>query len=292
MASDSRRLIDPSAAVVAALAAAPLVAVTAPFGPGLWLQGAAILALLALRFMPRAPHLAQALAAAPRPVRAGLLLYTGAAFWGAAVGLASGNPVSHVIAQSVSMLLLPIGFLAFATPPPLTPPALLQGLGLASGLAVVAHLAALAAPGTLGPPEGEAFRLILRNDIGFGGLGALGVVLGTGWRRGGGGRAATGTVAAGAVLLVGAMSRGAWIAAAAGLVAVLALTSGAGHCSQRAPWPSRPDLSWWSPRESGVRSCCCAPATRCRRPASYLRPSRIYASRPRIERPAPSPVAS
>ena len=227
------RSVDRSAVVVAAIAIAPVVAVALPFGSALRVQCAVITALLALRLLSRVRPAIRALGATPRPVLAGMLLYGVAALWGAAVGFGSSNSASHVIGQSVSMLLLPIGFIAFTAPPRLTPRALLQGLGLALGLAILVHLAAVAAPGALGPPEGEAFRLILRNDIGFAAPALLVVVLGTAWLRGGGGRPALIAVALAAVILVGAMSRGAWFAAAVGLVTALALTGRARRSSLR-----------------------------------------------------------
>jgi hypothetical protein len=132
------------------------------------------------------------------------------------------------------MLLLPVGFVAFMVSPPLTPRALMRGLGLALGVAILVHLAALAAPATLGPPGGEAFRLALRNDIGFGGLGALGAVLAMPWLRAGGGPAAAVTATAAGALLVGSMSRGAWIAVAIGVIVGFFLSG-----RSRRPWLAR-----------------------------------------------------
>ena len=211
------------AVAVAAIALAPLIALAVSFGRGLWLQGVVIVALLAVRLIPRAREALRELGAAPTAVRAGLILYAGAALWGAAVGLAAANPPSRVVAQAASMLLLPIGFLAFAVPPRLTSRALVSGLGAAAGLCFLAHLVALAAPAELGPPDGEAFRLVFRNEIGFGSLGVLVVVLGVAWLRAGGGLPAIAIAVIASILVVGGMSRGGWLAASAGLIVLFLL---------------------------------------------------------------------
>jgi hypothetical protein len=223
---------DDSGTMVAVLALAPLVGLALPFRIGLWAQGGAILAALALRMAPRLAGVPAALAAAPLPLRIGLGLYTAAALWGGAVGLVAGHPLPVVVGQIASMMLFPAGFAAFAAAPRPTPQALVGGLAAALGVALALHLAVWLGLSGLAAPPGEAVRLVFRNDIGYGGLAVVVAGLALAWLSGGGGAPAMASLAAAAVVVVGAMSRGGWAAAAVGTSMVLALTGRDGRRSR------------------------------------------------------------
>jgi hypothetical protein len=204
----------------------PLAAVPFSHQAGLVVACGAILLILGVMVGPTAVPLVKAVGLLPRPVRYGLACYGGAAIWGAAVGLASGNPVRYIISQSVAMLLLPLGTVAFLARPDMNGEALATGLARAAIFAASVHLVLipLFAPSVIDPQA--AGRFVLRYGTSFVGASVLALIvvaarLKVPYRRG---WFAAGALAA-VVLVAGGMSRGAWAGALIGVATLIALTA-------------------------------------------------------------------
>jgi hypothetical protein len=219
------RAMRPGVAAVLTIALAPYATVLLPFRTALWLQGIAIMAIVAALLAAGARTVPRRWLAAPVAVRWGLGLYAGAALWGAAVAFASGNPVHHVATQLASMLLLPAAFLAFSAGRGIAAEELAGGLAVAAGIALAVHLAAILGVDALQPPAGEPVRLYLRNDVGLTGAAVVGFLVATAWWRNRQGWRPCVAMTLLGVFAVGGMSRGAWFAVGTGLV-VWAIISG------------------------------------------------------------------
>ena len=223
------RLCTPAA--VAALALMPYATVGMGFQHALWLDGLGYLGIVLTLLAVGRQTVSSLAGGSPWAVRWGLGLYLAAAAFGAIIGLTSGNPLRFIVSQTASMVLWPAGFIAFAAGATPTLRRVAAGLGIASAVALAVHLAVAFA--TRGAPEvrGEALRLTLRNDVSFTGLSVMALLVCLGWwaetRR----PAAALAAAAAAVLVVGSMSRGAWIVALIGVVAF---------------WTLRQKRVWWA----------------------------------------------
>lgn len=213
-------------AAVVALALVAYVGVALPFQAGLMVEAALILAIVVALPGRRWTAVGTSLRAAPLAVLWGLGLWTGAAVWGAAVGLLAGNPLRYVAGQATAMLLLPLAAVAFLTRRTALAMPLARGLAVAALVALVLHvLDKIVMPAPVGP-DGNAARLALRWTIGFGGRDVMCVLLALASLPVlrsplivAGGSAAM-------ILLVGGMSRGGWVAAAAGGAVVVLLQAG------------------------------------------------------------------
>lgn len=208
-----------SAAAVFAIALVPYATIRLPFRTALWTQGIVIAAVVTVLLIAGARSVARTWLTTPPAYRWGLGLYASAALWGAVVGLASGNPAHNVLAQLAAMLMLPAAFLAFAARRGIAAEELVGGLAVAAAAALAIHVLAFIGVDGLQPPPGEPVRLYLRNDVSLGGVAVLGVLVAAAWwrnqRRW---RPGMATALLG-VFAVGGMSRGAWFAVGAGLVA-------------------------------------------------------------------------
>lgn len=194
---------------VPVIALAPALTSWLPFELALRAQAGLIVLTLAAVALPRARRAPAAIRSMPRAVAVGLSLYLGAALWGTAVGLASGNALRDVLGQALSMLLLPAGAVAFATMPRFSPRYLVDGLCLAALAALGLQLGSLALPDSVGPYYGS-FRF--GTEVGsFVAAGGMVVVLASARFLRDGSRIALAGGAAGIVLLAGGMSRGAWL---------------------------------------------------------------------------------
>jgi hypothetical protein len=215
-----------AAASIAILGLAPGVGLLLPFELGLRAQAGVITAVVAMAAWSGRRHLATAARELPSPVRWGLLLYTVAAVWGTLVGASCGGSARDVAAQSLAMLLLPMAAVAFSTVEALRDRVLWIGLGIATAVALSAHLASLfqtAAGGAVQQGIVEPYRFRLGAGVTLAGA-ALPALLLTLARLRGQASAAAGVVAvlAGA-LLIGSLSRGQWAAALLGVVALSVL---------------------------------------------------------------------
>jgi hypothetical protein len=218
---------------IAGLALVPYVAIALPFETGLRCQAAVTLAILALVGGTAWRGAVAAVRALPRAVRWGLLLYGGAAAWGTAVGLVSGNPLRYVVSQALSMALLPAGALAFSAHSRFRGRELGRGLAIAAVTALAIHALALAVPWVGSVLEPSELRFTLRYATGFSGRDVLAALVALAFALAAGSRlGAAGGVAA-LILVAGSMSRGAWAATVAGLLIVGVLL--AGHATRRAP---------------------------------------------------------
>jgi len=206
----------------------PYATVTLTFRTALWTQGGTIAALVGVFGLLALPTLRRRWQRVPAGIRIGLLAYSLAAVWGCTVGLLSDNPLRYVASQGASMLLLPAAVAAFlGGRHPLTPTAFVAGLSFAAGLALVAHLGPFLGVGSLLPPPGEQVRLALRNEVSISGTAVLGYLSVLGWWRSTRKPIAMVALVAFIVLVVGTMSRGAWLAALVG-TAAWAVATGAG----------------------------------------------------------------
>ena len=191
-----------------------------PFDAGLYAQTAAItLALVIVSVRASRRGVRSALRAAPSTIRLGLGLYAAAAAWGAAVGVASGNPLRHVVAQTLSMALLAWGATVLLGDRRIDARWLAGVLSAAAVLAAAVHLAVL-----LQDPGFGSFRFRLRHDATFTPAALLALVFSLGWHSGERRALAALGALASAFLLLGGMSRGAWLAAAVTLVVGIALS--------------------------------------------------------------------
>lgn len=198
----------------------PYATVTLSFRTALWAQGGTIVALVGVFGLLALPTLPRRWQRVPAGIRIGLAAYSLAAVWGCVVGLWNDNPLGYVASQGASMLLLPAAFAAFlGGRDVLTPTAFVTGMGVAAAIALAVHLGALLGVGHLLPPPGEQVRLALRNEVAIGGPAVLGYLSVLGWwwstRRPVAMVAVVGLV----TLVLGTMSRGAWLAALVGTVA-------------------------------------------------------------------------
>lgn len=210
-------------AAVALLVLIPYVSLLVPFSLGLMLQAgllAALLVVIAGWGLGAGGLVGFAPKRIPAPIVWGLALWAGAALWGASMGLVHGNPIRNVLSQSVSLLFLPIGFLAFALHGSFRGRTLTRGLTWGALGALILHLAGLAIPALVAPGRAEGFRFILRNNLPVPGSLVMIFLLVVGhllarrsserWELVG--------LGASLLLLIGGMSRGAWIASILGLV--------------------------------------------------------------------------
>ena len=221
--------VIPAAAVVFVIAVVPYATVWIPFQANLWVGGGALVAIVAALVALGRRELVGAVADAPRPLRLGLALYLAAAAYGALLGLAYGNPTRYVVTQAASMIILPVGFIAFRAAARPSLRQLATGLGLGSFVALAIHVAFLV--GRAGAPavSGEALRLVLPNDVAFTGTAVMAFLTALAWRSEMGAPLATAACVASGFLLAGSMSRGAWLAALGGVVLFWWL-------SRRRPW--------------------------------------------------------
>ncbi len=213
-------------AAIAAVALTPYLALAFPYQLGLVVQAAVIIAIIAVAPGASWREAGARVAAAPRAVVWGLALWSGAAAWGALVGALSGNPLRYLGSQAVAMLLLPYATVAFlCAPGPVARP-LVRGLAAAAIAALALQALGPLVPGLAVGRDDSGGRFALRFSTGFGGrdmvafLTALAFFL----------VERSVLVAAGGacalVLVIGGMSRGAWVSAALGTVVVLAMHAG------------------------------------------------------------------
>jgi O-antigen ligase len=215
-------------AAVAGLGLSRYAVVPLPFELAMQVQTVIIVAILAAVAAAAARDLPGALRRLPGAVRAGLLLYAGAAVWGAGVGVLSGNPNRYVASQLVAMLLLPAAAVAFSGHR-------FGGKSLAAGLAVAVVVSLeiqvalpLAAPGVFGE-LGPAGTAQLRFRAASSGLAILALMCGVAWLAYRRSWLVGAAVAAAAALIVSGMSRGAWLATLCGLVSLLVLSLATGR---------------------------------------------------------------
>lgn len=149
--------------------------------------------------------------AMPASVSLGLALYAGAATWGLVVGLASGNPLRYVLSQGAAMLLLPIGAMAFVGVRGANADSLVPGFAWAAIFAATIHVTVALSPSLRSHWADGGLRFVFVEGATATGAAVLLVLVlfGASLRR------PTlltscGLVAA-LVLLVGLLSRGAWI---------------------------------------------------------------------------------
>ena len=212
---------------VLVIALAPLATSWLPFESALRAQAVLIVLTLAVAGLPQARHAVERLRGLPKPLAAGIGLYLGAALWGAAVGLASGNATRDVLGQSLSMLLVPLGVAAFAVIPRFSAKALVDGLSVAGAVTLALHLGAMLHSESIGP----YFRNF-RFDTPAGSFvtaGGMIVLLCLARFETDGSRLALLGACAGLVLLAGGMSRGAWISTVLGIFFLSLLQRGWRH---------------------------------------------------------------
>ena len=215
---------------VTALVVIPLVTVFLPQRLALPTQAALVVVILSSHLFGFWRGGLPSLRATPRAVVAGLTAYGAAAVWGVVVGVASGNPLRYVASQAVSMLLLPAGFTAYRLVRSFDGTTLVTGLSRAYIVAAAVHLSAFAIPWLRAPAREEVFRFVLRNNVSVLGTAVLGWILlvaavALGCRR----RMVIAGLFAASILIVGGMSRGAWITVVIGLVVISLLGRPAGR---------------------------------------------------------------
>jgi hypothetical protein len=216
----------PARSLVAAIAAISLVGYTSlffGFQRGLLVQAGLIVTILAAIGLAAETSLSMAVAAMPRALRSGLGLYAGAALWGAAVGVLAGNPLRYVTSQLLAMLLLPAGAIVHFAHRRFRFEVLAAALAAACVLALAIHvLVPLVAPGLRSPLDPPGV-LRLRFGVGFTAVAVLALVYCLAWTLARASWLAASGVVAAAVLIVGGMGRGAWVASLCGLLVLLAL---------------------------------------------------------------------
>lgn len=224
--------LDLDAWVAGSLAAAiilvPYSTVALPYRVALVTQSVAILVLTlaALAVGGRRSGIVRRLLSAPRPLLAGLALYSVAAVLGTLVAIIRGNDLRHTAGQTLSMALLPLGALAGLSLPTRRLPRALSG-GVVAGVAaaVTLHLGAWAtslAGGHLMP------RLYLSNSVAAVGAILFALLLTLGPLAAGRGRARIAVGGVALLLLIyifGSGVRSLWIVAPPTLL-VLALVHG------------------------------------------------------------------
>jgi len=210
---------------VAALVLIPYAGLFVPFQTGLVLQAGLICILLGLVAVGGDLGVSNLVSSLPSRIAWGLGLYAAAALWGAAVGLVSGNPLRYVTSQFLAMVLLPLGFLAFARSSRLRGRTIVRGFAVASWVALTIHLVAMFFPALQGEDGGGA-RFLLRNNVAITGATVLMflllLVFATRRKTERTGLSSSGLAAAG-ILLLGGLSRGAWLATALGIGILLVL---------------------------------------------------------------------
>ncbi len=204
-------------AIVCVVAIVPYATVWMPFQPSLWAGGAALVAIVAALVLLGRRELLWAVADAPRIVRLGLGLYLASAAYGTLVGLALGNPLRYVVTQAASMAILPASFVGFRAGMRPSLRKLAAGLGLGSFAALTVHAAFLVARAGAPAVSGEALRLVLPNDVAFTGTAVMALLGALAWRSETRAPLATAACLASGCLLVGSMSRGAWLAGLGGV---------------------------------------------------------------------------
>ena len=207
----------PASAAALAVAAVPYATVWMPFQTSLWASGAVVITIVASLAVVGRRGLAAAAAEAPGPVRTGLGLYLAAATYGAAVGVAHGNPIRYVATQTASMVILPAAFLAFRAGARTSVRRLAAGLGFGAFVAVAVHVALLAVRAGAPAVNGEALRLALPYDVAYTGPAVMALLSALAWAAETPSPLAAAACAASGLLLVGSMSRGAWLATAGGV---------------------------------------------------------------------------
>lgn len=209
---------------VATLVLIPYTGLVVPFQTGLLLQAGLISLLLVLLALGGDLGVADLVSSLPSRILWGLGLYAGAALWGVAVGLMSGNPVRYLASQGLAMMMLPLGFVAFAKRSELRGQALVRGFAVASWAALTIHLLAIVFPVLRGDEGGV--RFVLRNNVAITGATVLMFLVLLVFATGRGSDrtilSSSGLGASG-VLLLGGLSRGAWLAAALGVGILLVL---------------------------------------------------------------------
>ena len=156
----------------------------------------------------------------PRLLTTGMALWTLAAFLGLSVALVSGNGLTRVAGQFLSLLLLPLGWAAarLTTASPGRFPRLAKALVVVAFGASLLHFAAWGIGALQGlPPQ----RLYFGNSVSITGVLPLILVLLMALRPRLPGRALL--VTAFVIYLAGSGSRGAWLAAALGALALALL---------------------------------------------------------------------
>ncbi|MBZ5589325.1 MAG: O-antigen ligase family protein [Acidobacteriia bacterium] len=206
----------PASAVVLVVAVLPFAVFWMPFQVGLWAVGSALVAIVAALVGLGRRDTVQAVRNSPHAVRLGLTLYVGAAAYGAVLGLVLGNPIRYVVSQTASMAILPASFIGFRTGSRPSLRRLATGLGLGSMVALGVHVGFLVLRAGGPAVTGEALRLTLPHDISFIGTAVMAFLAALVWWAEARSAFAAGAVAASGCLLVGSMSRGAWLVSLGG----------------------------------------------------------------------------
>ena len=212
------------AGAAAVLFLAPYLGLALPFQPGLVFQALLLVVVLVVLGWSGRSGLFGRVRSLPRPVLWGLGLWAGAAAWGAAVGMLAGNPLRYVASQTLAMALLVVAALAFRAHPEFGGEELAKGLAAAAALALIVHLVGGRVDALRPTSPLEGFRFLLRNNVGVPGATVLAFLVLLArlvhgrppWRL-------TLGLGAAALLLVGGMSRGSWVAAGLGSMALLVL---------------------------------------------------------------------
>lgn len=202
----------------------PLLTVFLPQRFALPAQALLVVGVLGATALGTSSTRRRVVAGTPTAVVIGLGAYAAAAGWGLLIGLMVANPVRYVVSQMVSMMLLPLGFLAYRSARTFGHRAFAEGLSRGLVIATAVHLSAFVLPWLRAPAREEVFRFVLRNNVSVLGSAVLGCIvlaayLGTGHRS----RMTVGGAVAAAILVLGGMSRGAWISVVVGLVVIVTL---------------------------------------------------------------------
>ena len=215
----------PASGVIWLVAVLPFASFWLPFQTGLWVRGVTVATIVAALIAAGHRDIVRAVREAPRAVRLGLLLYSAATIYGAAVGMALGNPIRYVVTQTASMLILPASFVGFCTGTRLNLKGLATGLGLGGAVALAVHLGFLVAHRGEPSVAGEALRLALPNDVSLTGVAVMATLMSLAWWYEVRNVVAACAATASACLLVGSMSRGAWLVSAGAIVLAWWLSS-------------------------------------------------------------------
>lgn len=159
----------------------------------------------------------------PKPLSWGISAYGAAALWGVAVGLLSGNPLRYVASQGASMALVVASAVVFLSREALRVRHIVDTLAVGAVISLLIHVAVMTALprysfgegrvvlrfGISGTAPAVMICLVLVSAMVFWGASLLRVA---------------GTVSA-VALVVGGMSRGAWVSLTAGAIVLLLIAA-------------------------------------------------------------------